>query len=258
MRITEPRSWITMYRLSLAAIFTIILVLNFMPLLADERGSFEMSVNNAYEIILGTVTQIEPDINGARHTIQAEKVLKRGRAPGQKIWAHCHALDVLPEHQCPNQDQSSIIFIIESGQDNYYVTQVQPAEKEAEITSLLKEQDRIMREGSKEEVNLQKFIDSFCTILEKNDFEGFKNITLGLEIDEQLVDDKAMQKAFEDLKNIHKEYNYRKVYLKNFKQERYPIYKGIYTLGGHEYGYTYIHFQRKDNSWVITNITHCD
>lgn len=246
-----------MLKFNVVGIICIATVLSFIPCLANEESHFDIAVFRAYEIVLGKTEGIKEDINGDIYTIKAEKILKKGRLPGQKIWAHCHALDVSPEHQCPSKVKSNTIFIVESGQDNYYVTQVQPAEKEAEITSLLKEQDRIMREGSSEEADLQSAINTFCAILEKNDFEGFKNITLGLKIDEQLVDDKAMQKAFEELKNIHKEYNYRKVYLKNFKQERYPIYKGIYTLGGHEYEFTYIHFQRRDNSWVITEITHC-
>lgn len=249
---------IRIFKLNLVAAVSIIAIFNFIPCIADEENSLDMNVFRAYEIIMGKAVDIKKDINGDIYTLKAEKILKRGRLPWQKIWAHCHALDVSPEHQCPSKDQSSVIFIIESGQDNYYVTQVQPAEKEAEITSLLKEQDRIMREGSNEEVDFQKFINTFCIILEKNDFESFKNIAPDLKIDGEITDETITAKAFKDIRGIHRKYNYHNIFLKDLRQERYPIYKGVYVLGGHEYGYTYIHLHRHNNTWKIKEITHCD
>lgn len=237
-------------------IISITILLNFAPCFSNEKpeSDLDMAIFRANEVVLGKTQDVKADINGDIYTIKTERILKNDKSPWQKIWAHCYARG----QQCPSQEQNNIVFIIQSGQDNYFVAQVYPAEMEAKITALIKEQNRIMQEGSNAEAILQTFINSFCATLEKNDFAGFKSMATGLKIDERLADNETMLKIFDDLKVINKQYNYRNIYTKNFRQERYPIYKGIYTLGGHEYNYTYIHFERKDNAWVMSSITHCD
>lgn len=243
-----------MKRFILVIIMTILFVAsNFYLCLAEKETSLDMNVYKAYEIVLGRVTNIKEhtDRGGSKCTIKVEKVLKRGRIYFGQTWADCYS--------CPQENQRGLFFIIKSGQAWYFLEHIQPVEKESQILSLLSEQKRIMAEGSSEEEPVREFIDSFCAVLENNDLDGFKRmLEQGVsKLDDRVIDDQIATEIFEELKKIHSQYNYKEIFNQGYKQQRYPIYKGIFSLGGHQYGHAYIRLERQNGNWFIRRIDHC-
>lgn len=242
-----------------------VLGVNFLPGFTEEPSEatrkytpaywpLEQQVYMANEIIIGKTVDITKDVYGEkRYTLNVEKVLKSSERTSQdNIQAECHA----PNQKCPDKEQSSIIIIFKSG--HYSIINILPLDKEEEIVALVKEQDRIMQEGSEKEAELKKAIDMLCNVLENNNFEGFKDLTQTPKIDGRDMDDALALETFNELKSIHKQYDYRKIFSEDFKKQRYPISKGTYDLGGHEYDYTSATFESKNSQdWLITKVDHC-
>ena len=106
--------------------------------------------------------------------------------------------------------------------------------------------------------SLDKFVFELCVILEKSDLAGFRKlIKENAQLDGSSIDNAAAEKLFSEFKEMHRAYNYKKIYKNGLKNQRRFIAEGKFYLGGHEFGYLTVELNKQEENWVIANINHC-